>query len=63
MEVSTEVCEHPKLPEVPFDPVAAKGLSSHEVKDRWPRLYQVCPDCKAGIICYASFEHYIAGDW
>lgn len=60
---TSDVCEHTNLPPVPFDEKASKGLSAPEVRSRWPRLYQICPDCKAGVICYASFRHYIAGDW
>jgi len=60
---NTERCQHPNLPEVPFDAEAAKGLSSWEVRKRWPRKLQTCPDCEADVICYASSEHYYSGDW
>ncbi len=42
-----------------FDKEAAAGLDTHEVRQRWPRL--LCLKC--GAICYASFEHYIYGDY
>lgn len=58
-----EPCAHPGLPVVEFDAKAAKGLSAGEVKKRWPRVWHDCPFCGQGGIHYASFEHYIAGDW
>lgn len=59
----TDRCLHSKLPPVPFDEEAAGGLSAGEVRARWPRLMQVCPDCKEDVICYASNLHYYSGDW
>lgn len=59
----TDKCAHKNLPVVPFDAEAAKALDSYDVRKRWPRLDQECPDCKARVISYASFEHYIAGDY
>lgn len=57
-------CQHENLPEVPFDAEEAMKLSAPEVQKRWPRLELTCPDCKLTITaCYASFEHYTAGDW
>lgn len=60
---SDERCTHPNLPPVPFDEEAAKGLPPYEVRSRWPRLDQQCPDCKEMILCYASQMHYYSGDW
>jgi len=57
------MCDHPNLPAVPFDPIAAKGLTADEVRKRWPRLALTCPDCGMEMCCYASFEHYVSGDW
>ncbi len=35
-----------------------------EVRKRWPRLMGNCPKgCGYHGIYYASYEHYIAGDW
>lgn len=35
-----------------------------EVRKRFPRLHGVCPKgCGFTGIAYASFEHYIYGDW
>jgi hypothetical protein len=56
-------CEHPNLPPVPFDYEASKGMSAYEVRQRWPRKMQKCPDCGAEVICYASNSHYYSGDW
>jgi hypothetical protein len=60
----TEHCAHPDLmARVEFDAQAAKGLSAHEVRARWPRVSDHCPQCGDRVICYASSEHYYAGDW
>jgi hypothetical protein len=48
---------------VAFDPKAARGLRAGEVRQRWPRLCARCPNCGDNVIAYASFQHYIAGDW
>ncbi len=38
--------------------------SCHEVRKRWPRLHGVCPlGCGFDGIAYASYSHYIYGDW
>lgn len=55
----TPECLHPTVGEPVFDEVAACGLSSAEVRARWPRLH--CPDCNTTM--YASAHHYHAGDW
>lgn len=35
-----------------------------EVRKRWPRLFGVCPrGCGYNGIAYASYEHYLSGDW
>lgn len=53
-------CDHG----IAFDSVAARGLSAHEVRKHWPRLFGPCPKgCGFDGIGYASFEHYVAGDW
>lgn len=54
-----------ELPIVPFDEETAKQekLSSTEVKRRWPRGHYTCPDCGISTIVYASYAHYIWGDW
>jgi len=57
-------CTHPQLPEPDFDEdAAAAGLGSDEVRKRWPRVEAACPDCGAHVILYASFAHYLYGDW
>lgn len=55
-------CPHDSAP-VEFDEKASAGLSSNEVRKRWPRFWGRCPDCGEQLIKYASFAHYIAGDW
>lgn len=46
-----------------FDPKRARGMTPMEVRQDYPRLWWTCPNCDAQLICYASFEHYLAGDW
>lgn len=57
------VCNCDHLP--PFDRDAARGMTSQEVRKRWPRYDGECGKCgaKFGGISYASMEHYILGDW
>lgn len=57
----TEVeCNHG----VTFDEDAARGLSAEEVRKRWPRLAAGCPfGCGFRGIYYASYAHYLCGDW
>lgn len=57
-----ETCEHPKCTPK-FDADAAKGLDPVEIRKRWPRFSGECPDCLQRLISYASWMHYIAGDW
>lgn len=52
-------CEHP----VSFDPIAAMGMTSDEVKERFPRWSGKCPKCGYQGVLYASREHMLAGDW
>jgi len=56
-------CGRTMLPRVPFDETAAAGLSSDEVRRRWPRIHWKCAACKNHGVAYASFVHYISGDW
>ena len=59
-EPSEPQCTHG----ITFDPDAAKGLSVAELRKRWPRLYGNCPlGCGYNGIYYASFGHYVMGDW
>jgi hypothetical protein len=50
---------------IKFDAKAAKGLTPTEVRARWPRGHNLtCSVCGEIISAvYASYEHYIAGDW
>ena len=56
-------CDHPRLPTPHFDEEAARDMEAHEIRKRWPRTWGTCPDCGAGMILYASFAHYIYGDY
>lgn len=51
------------LPPVTFDPEAARGLTTDEIRKRWPRGYWTCPECGSVTTRYASTKHYFAGDW
>lgn len=55
-------CEHKNLP-VKFDSEKARGMDSYWVREQYPRFSGNCPDCGERMIGYASFEHYVAGDW
>ena len=56
-------CPHDAVPPPAFDLAAASGLEAEEVRRRWPRFHGVCPTCQGLLISYASYEHYILGDW
>lgn len=58
----TTTCEHKNLP-VYFDAEKSRGLTANQVRNDYPRFHGKCPDCGETMIGYASFEHYIAGDW
>ncbi len=51
------------MPAVTFDENAAQGLSAAEVQKRWPRGRHKCTYCDSTVIAYASYAHYIYGDW
>ena len=46
-----------------FDENAAEDLSAEEVRKRWPRFQGECSKCGSKVIAYASYLHYILGDW
>ena len=49
---------------VTFDEQAARGLSVEQVRKRWPRGFGPCPHrCGWSGIYYASYAHYLYGDW
>lgn len=53
-------CDHG----VSFDKEAAESLSTEEIRRRWPRLFGLCPKgCGYDGIYYASYAHYVYGDW
>jgi hypothetical protein len=53
-------CDHG----VQFDLEAAATMHVYEVRMKFPRLDGPCPKgCGFTGIGYASFEHYISGDW
>ena len=64
-EMTDDACDHG----VTYDESAPSELgigmpSAAEVRRRWPRMHGACPKgCGFNGIAYASFKHYIAGDW
>lgn len=59
-----ELCDHG----VTFDEAAwhaRPNMSPTEVRVRWPRLLGKCPrpGCTFEGIAYASYIHYLAGEW
>lgn len=53
-------CDHG----IVFDAEQAKNMDSYEVREAFPRLSGVCPKgCGYVGIAYASYLHYISGDW
>lgn len=46
-----------------FDLEAAKLTSSDVIRMRWPRFDGTCSVCGYSGIAYASYEHYVYGDW
>jgi len=62
---SCPTCDSPLDGIVAFDEKAAKGMTSDEVREVYPRKYLQCtnPECSYQVVAYASFSHYIAGDW
>lgn len=66
--VARDLCrEHVPL----FDEAGFSGLCEAlegealtlAVRSMWPRFEGVCESCGYRGISYASFEHYVAGDW
>lgn len=56
-------CQHPQVPIPKFDEEKASKMSSDEVRKTYPCKYEHCNDCGSTVTMYASFTHYIAGDW
>lgn len=53
-------CDHG----VSFDEARARLLNAHQVRKQWPRLDGPCSKgCGYDGIFYASYTHYIYGDW
>lgn len=45
-----------------FDASKSAGLDASSVREMFPRVTSVCR-CGTSTIRYASFHHYLAGDW
>jgi hypothetical protein len=60
--IPSNVCKHLKcLPE--FDKSTAQKMSVSEIRKAFPRFSGICPDCGNNVMVYASYEHYLMGDW
>lgn len=52
------------LPEtVVYDPVQSRGMSAAQIQKEYPRKMITCSACGSTVMRYASFAHYVAGDW
>lgn len=62
-EEANKLLSNWKGPASPAEFIMGNPISS-EVRKRWPRLFGRCPKgCGYEGIYYASYAHYIAGDW
>lgn len=55
-------CTHDAVAPV-VDHEQLSGMSAEEVRSKFPRFCGTCPQCGETVIAYASFEHFVAGDW
>lgn len=53
------ICTHG----VTFDEDAARNLDWRVIQRLWPRFMGTCKHCGYSGIYYASYAHYILGDW
>ncbi len=56
-----EQCDHGVT--VEFDAKVAIGMTSQQVREKYPRAYVECEECGWQGVIYASEAHYYAGDW
>jgi Domain of unknown function (DUF4326) len=57
---AVEDCDHG----VRFDPDVARNMTSSQIRKTFPRLHGTCPKgCGFYGASYATWEHYVAGDW
>lgn len=59
--IPVENCDHGVT--ILFDKEKANGMTPDEVRKEFPRGNIYCDKCGYYGVMYASFEHYIAGDW
>ena len=57
--ITRRTCNHG----ITFAMDEAEGLSAAEVRKRWPRFDGTCEQCGFYGVAYASFGHYVMGDW
>ncbi len=59
-----DACDHSAcMPIFDEEAAIAGNLSAVEVRRRWPRFFGACPACGTRVIIYASWAHYVWGDW
>lgn len=51
------------LPEFDVDTAKTLNGNCYEIRHRWPRFSGECTTCGYSGIRYASYEHYLMGDW
>lgn len=56
-------CGHPFAEPPPIFPTDYTGLSVQEIREKYPRVTSTCASCGTTTVRYASYLHYIAGDW
>lgn len=61
--ISSEACDHSMAPAPQFDKEAARSMSTSRIRTVFPRFDGPCPGCGVRLIKYASWDHYIYGDW
>lgn len=59
---SEPTCNH-EAATPPFDQALCEGRTSDWVRQHFPRFYGQCPTCGSVITVYASYTHFLAGDW
>ena len=60
--INPDACKHePHIPA--FDEERAYGMHPVGVQNMWPRFSGACSLCGQNTIIYASWAHYLYGDW
>lgn len=62
LNITAADCQHERCTPA-FDEIEAGCMGADEIHKKYPRFNGPCPDCGQKVIVYASFLHYIAGDY